>query len=296
MAAQNKSDIRIGGFVLDLIGSECSIGLETSALKVVTRDTGIGASISKIRLSGPHLKRSNEEPAINLEVTGTRLEYLLSPRDSDLERLLNIITPSKSKYDQADDILLDTLVRQRKQGPVLNVNVEAVQARIEKLEELSYLPDLGEEVAKLATVAKYLPEAERPGMLGLLKVQKFDAHVDVNETLGSLQLSAGDVDLAQITLPILVATGVGTISIHRNNTEELLGPASNAASRDPQARAPALMARMIGDELEPTIKLKLWNLKLEYRVPTLMILLGLAESDRCWTSQSTSNALCECIR
>ena len=278
LTTQNKADVRIGGFVLDLVGSECSVGLETSAVKLVQRDTGLGVAIQKIRLSGPHLSQSNDDPAINVELTGTRLEYLSAPRDSDLDRLLDIITPSKTKYDQADDILIDTLVRQRKQGPVLNINVESVQGRLEKLNELSYLPDLGEEIAKLATVAKYLPEADRPGMLVLLKLQQFNGSVDVNNTLGNIRLAATDVNIAQITLPILVALSMGTLQVLRNGTEELIGSAGDAALREAQSRAPALMARMVGDALEPTVKIKLWNVKIEYRVPTLMILLGLAGS------------------
>ena len=278
LLGQNKADVRIGGFVLDLVGSECSIGLETSAVKLVHRDEGVGVSIQKIRLSGPHLKRSNDEPAINVEVTATRVEYLPAPKDVDIDRMLDIITPSKSKFDQADDILLDTLVRQRKQGPVLRLTVENVQARIAKLDEFSYLPELGEEVAKLATVAKYLPEADRPGMLALVIVHKFGADVNVNNALGSIQLSSTGIEIAQITLPVLVALSVKTVSAKRNNSEDLFGPATSADMRETQARAPALMARMIGDELEPTIKIKLWNLKIEYRVPTLMTILGLTEN------------------
>ncbi|KAF4637634.1 hypothetical protein G7Y89_g460 [Cudoniella acicularis] len=275
--AQNKADIRIGGFILDLIGTECSIGVETSAVKVVNRDEGIGVFIQAIRLSGPHLRNSNEDPAIITDITSTRVEFLSSPKPDDLELLLSLITPSKAQYDSDDDILLDTLLRQRKQGSVLRVTVDDVQIRAAKLDELSYLPELGEEVSRLSTVAKYLPDDDRPGLLSLVKVHKVDSHIDVNDTIGTLQLSSTGIEVAQITLPSLVAISIKTLNAHRNLSEALLGAATDAEIRDPRTKTPAIMARMIGDEMEPVVRIKLWNLKIDYRVPTLMTFLGLVD-------------------
>ncbi|KUJ18416.1 uncharacterized protein LY89DRAFT_48327 [Mollisia scopiformis] len=288
VANQNKADVRIGGFILDLVGAECSIGIETSAVKVVSRDEGVGLSIQKTRLSGPHLKHSNDEPPISVDITSTRIEYLMSPKDADLDRLLALITPSKAKYDQDDDILLDTLLRQRKQGAVLRLTVDDVQTRVGRLHELNHLPELGEEVSRLATVAKYLPDDERPGLLSLVTLRKFEAHVDFENDLGTVQLSSSDIEVAQITLPALVALSIGNISARRNTTELLLGIATDPELREPSLRSPMLMARMIGDEMEPVVRVKVWNLKVEYRVPTLMVLLGLADDA---TSQDISASL-----
>ncbi|PQE23588.1 atg c terminal domain-containing protein [Rutstroemia sp. NJR-2017a BVV2] len=280
VASQNKADVRIGGFILDLIGTECSVGVETSAIKLVSRDEGLGVAINKIRLSGPHLKRSNEDPAISVEISTTRIEFLSAPKDVDLDRLLALITPSKSKYDQDDDILLDTLLRQRAQGSVLRLTVDDVQARLGRLHELSYLPELGEEVSRLSTVAKYLPDDDRPGLLSLILLKNLDAHVDVNNGVGSVQLKTTDVEVAQITMPSLVAFSVSTISARRNHSEELVGPGTDVELRDSSSRAPAIMARLIGDEMEPIVRIKLWNLRVEYRVSTLITLLGLAEDTK----------------
>ena len=166
--------------------------------------------------------------------------------------------------------------------------IEEFRADIRRLDELSYLPELGEEISRLATVTKYLPDDERPGLLSLIKVKKFDAHVDVGRNVGVIRLAAGDVEVAQITLPALVALSINTVSIHRNVKEELLGAATDVELREPRARAPAIMARMIGDEMVPIVKIKLWNLKAEYRVATLIALLDLAESA---TSQEVSAGL-----
>ncbi|KAG9243896.1 hypothetical protein BJ878DRAFT_422546 [Calycina marina] len=277
-AAKTKAGVRIGGLILDLLGTECSIGVETSAVKIISRGAVTGLGVQKISLSGPHIKKSHSHPAITVDVIGTRIEFLQEPKDIDLDTLLSLITPSKAKYDQDDDILLDTLLRQRQQGSVLRLTVDELQTRIGRLEELNYLPELGEEVARLSTVAKYLSEDDRPGLLSLIKVKKFDARVDVDRNIGIMKLAAKNIDVAQITFPSLVALSISTLTLHRNGSEELIIAATDPESREPRLRSPAVMARMIGDEMEPIVKVKLWNLKVEYRVPTLIALLNLADN------------------
>lgn len=275
--AQNKPEIRIGGFILDLVGTECSIGVETSAVKIINRDDVIGVSVQAIRLSGPHLKHSHGAPAIIADITSTRVEFLSTPEEKDLNRLLALITPSKTRFDSDDDIMVGTLLRQRRQGAVLRLKMDNVQVKVDNLDDLSYLPELGEEVSRLATVAKYLPDDERPGLLSLVSIRKFGADINVNPALGSIKLTSTDVEVAQITLPALIALSVNTVSVHRNSSEELIGAATDAELREPSARFPAIMVRMIGNEMDPVVKFQVWNLKLEYRVPTLMTILGLVE-------------------
>lgn len=277
LATQNKVDVRIGGFVLQLIGQECGISFETSAVKMVSRDEAIGMGIATIRLSGPHIHHSNGEPAISAEFNGIRVEFLTAPRDTDLDRLLSLITPSNAKYDQDDDILVDTLIRQRKKGSVLRLTIDEAKTHVGQLNDLAYLPELGRELSSLSTVARYLPEDDRPGLLSLILVRKFEADVDLNETFGKLQLEARDIEVAQITLPSLMASSINSVTLWRNGSEELIGPAPGAPVRETGLRCPAIMARMIGDEMEPVIKVKLWNLKVEYSVPTLVAILGLSE-------------------
>lgn len=277
MAAQNKVDLRLGGFVLDLVGKDCSVSIDTTAVKVISRDEGIGAAVDKIRVYGPLLRRSHDDPAVTAEITGARIEYLQTPKNTDLDRLLSLITPSKAKYDQDDDLILDTLLRQRRQGSVIRVNIDGVTSRVGRLDELRHLPALAEELSRLATVTKYLPDDDRPGLLALVVVRQLNVKVDFNNALGSLRLTTTNFEVAQITLPALVALSVDAITLHRNDTEELIGAATDVDLHDPNIRSPALMARMIGNEMEPVIKLKLWNLRAEYRVPMLMALMSLSE-------------------
>ncbi|KAK7964957.1 Autophagy-related protein 2 [Apiospora saccharicola] len=274
--SDNKVNMRIGGFHLDLIGKECSVVIDTSAVKLVAREEGVGIGISKIQLAGPYLRRSMGDAPIQATVMNTRLEYLTSPRDNDLERLLELIIPSKYKFDDNDDeIMVDTLLRQRRKGAVLRLNMEDVEVNVDKIPQLQCLPALGEELARLATVAKYLPEDDRPGILSLVAMRKFDLGVEVDRRFGSVQVCLRDFEVGHISLPSLVALGVNTISVRRNKTEELVGSANFAPNNVNQG--PALTMRMIPDAMEPVIKLRLRHLNFEYRVPTIIDILGLAE-------------------
>ncbi|POS83977.1 hypothetical protein EPUL_005961, partial [Erysiphe pulchra] len=290
---RNKSDIRIGGCRLDLIGSECSLMLKTSAIKIVNRDEGIGLSVNKVKLSGPHFHQPNNTPAINVEITSIRLEILPSPKDRDFDRLLSLITPSKSKYDQDDDILLDTLLRQRNKGAVLRLTVDDLAAHITKIDEMSYFPELLEEVSKLATVAKYLPEDDSSGLLSLVLFRRFEFVAESGHAFGNLKLSLTELEIAQITLPILLAVSMESLSLSRNNIEKLIESTTIQGLQELGTKGPVIMARMIGNEIEPMIKIKLWNLNFEYHLPTFMCLLEFLENIKpldISTNHSTSVA------
>ncbi|KAI1639074.1 hypothetical protein F4809DRAFT_188016 [Biscogniauxia mediterranea] len=275
-SSENKINMRLGGFRLDLVGKDCSVALDTSAVKLVSREEGIGIGISKIHLAGPYIRNSRADPPINVDITNTRLEYLVTPKDNDLERLLELIIPSKHKFDQNDDeIMVDTLLRQRRKGAVLRVNVDEFEVNVSQIQQLQVLPALGEELARLSTVTKYLPEDDRPGIMTLALVRSIDATVDVNEKFGSIQTTFKDFEAGHITLPSLVALGIGNASIRRNYREELVN--SVIPPLEKVGHGPVLTMRIIGDEMEPVIKLRMRHLNVEYRVPTIMDLLGLAE-------------------
>lgn len=276
VAKENKTDLRINGLRVDVIGKECSVLLNTSALKLVHRDEGIGIHFSKIRLAGPYTRYSRAEVPVVAEITDTRLEYVMLPRNKDLERLLELITPSKVKFDEnEDEIMVDTLLRQRKKGPVLCLTVAKARVDAGRLQQLACLPSLVEDLAKLGTVAKYLPEDDRPGLLTLAQVRNVESTVDVGGRFGVIQASLKDLELAHITIPSLVAVAVGTISVNRNKIEELVGTPTSSATGKP-SKPPVLMMRMI-DDIEPVLKIKLLGLSVEYRVPTVMDILGLAQ-------------------
>ncbi|KAK4448280.1 autophagy-related protein 2 [Podospora aff. communis PSN243] len=274
-AKESKTDLRINGLLVDVIGKECSVLLNTSALKLINREEAVGIHFSRIRLAGPYLRNSRAEAPVIVEVADTRIEYVFVPRNKDLERLLELITPSKVKFDEnEDEIMVDTLLRQRKKGSVLCLTVGRVKVDAWNLQQLTCLPSLAEDLAKLGTVAKYLPEDDRPGLLTLGQIKSVDCVVEIGGRFGAIQASLKDLELAHITVPALVAVAVSTISVTRNKIEELVGTPAFSIPGSLQ-RPPVIMMRMI-DDIEPVVKIKLMGLNVEYRVLTVMDVLGLA--------------------
>ncbi|KAM0510195.1 hypothetical protein ACHAP9_001338 [Verticillium nonalfalfae] len=267
----NKIDMRVGGFNLELRGKECSVGLETSAIKMVSRASGMGFAISKARLAGPYLKNSWRDPPIMVTLGSLRFDYQNSPTAQDLERLLELIIPSKAKFDQGDnEIMVDTLLRQRRKGAVLRINLEQFDIKVSHLLHLQCVPGLGEELARLAIVAKYLPEDDRPGLLTLGKIMDARASFDLGGQVGLVTANLKEFEAAQITIPSLIAFGIGSVSVRRNDGEDLVSSPSAA-----QLTSPVLMVRMVGDEIEPVIKVQVRAITIDYRVPTIMDVLGL---------------------
>ncbi|KAF7527002.1 hypothetical protein G7054_g10613 [Neopestalotiopsis clavispora] len=272
-AQDNKVNVRVGGFHLDLIGKDCSVALDTSAVKVVTREEGVGIGITKIHLAGPFLRNSGGDPPITATVMNTRIEYLFSPTDNDLERLLELIIPSKHKFDENDDeIMVDTLLRQRRKGAVVRLNLDNVEVGVKNVQQLQCLAGLGEEVARLGAVAKYLPEDDKPGMLTLAMIRNCDLSLRLDKRFGHIQTSLKDIEAGHITFPSLIAVALGAASVRRNDSEELLG-----SSLGMKNSGPVFTTRIIPDAMDPVIKLRLRNINVEYRVPTIMDILGLAE-------------------
>ncbi|KAK2612372.1 autophagy-related protein 2 [Conoideocrella luteorostrata] len=274
--SQNKINLRIGGTLMELVGKDCSVAAETSALKLVSRDEGVGIGCSRLRISGPYLKNSLSDPAIRTEVAGMRLEFLTAPKDTDLEKLLELIIPSKVKFDhEHDEVMVDTLLRQRRKGSVLRATLDTVNVMVKNTAQLSALPALGEEVAKLSAVAKYLPEDDRPGLLTLTRVQKLSVGCELLDNIGHIGCDIRELEVGQITVPSLIAVAVHGINVQRNRTEELISSSLFEGSTEAARKGPVLMVRMIGDEIDPIIKLKLQDLRFEYRVATIMDFLNL---------------------
>ncbi|KAM0523960.1 hypothetical protein ACHAPE_001213 [Trichoderma viride] len=277
-AFENKIDMRIGGSSIELLGKECSFIAKSGSISLVSREEGMGIVWRTMRVSGPYLKNSMADPAIMTEINGVRLEFVTVPTNSDLEKLLQLITPSKAKFDHgSDEIMVDTLLRQRRKGSVLRATIDALKVRVKNMAQFEVLPALAEEVAKLSTVAKYLPEDDRPGLMTLATIHKLDSSVDLGGNFGLLSCDVRELEAAHITVPSLVAVAVSGISVRRNETEELINSSILYTSAETATnRGPVIMARMIGDDIEPVVKLNLQDVSIEYRVPTIMDVLGLA--------------------
>lgn len=270
-----KFTARLGGLALVLQGANCTFRLDGTALKAVSRLEGVGLQVDKLRFTGPYMEDNNDECAVNIHLANIRVEYMSMPKEVDLTRLLSLLSPSRDKYEQDDDILLDTLLHQRRQAGVIRITVDTLQGDLSNPSHLRFFLDIAEELKKLSTVAKYLPEDDRPGILTFCLIRGLQYVVTVNDSFGSLTLSSQSVELAHVTLPGLTALGIKTLQVQRNSDEELIGGASQVQHQD-EMLSPMIMARFIGNEMEPIIKVKIQNLRLEYHVPTLMALMNLS--------------------
>ena len=270
---QNKVTARIGGLVLDLHGTRSSLRIESTAMKLVSRTEGLGLQVDRLKISGPCLQHTSSEPSTVARLSNLRIEYLSIPKEKDLDRLLALLSPSKDEYEKDDDILLDTLLRQRRQGGVVRATIESLEGILSNLDDLKCFAALSEDLKKLSTVTKYLPEDDRPGVLTLMLIRDLTLRVQINDSFGAAILASKDLEAAHVAFPSLVALGITTLNLHRNDTEELIGHALPVQTID-QAYSPMVMARFIGNEMEPTAKIKLYNISFEYHVPTLMAVMG----------------------
>ncbi|KAI9789921.1 MAG: autophagy- protein 2 [Peltula sp. TS41687] len=285
--AQNKVDIRMGGIIIDLHGKECDVHLDTTAVKIVGRQQGIGAQVDKIKVFGPNIRDDPSAAAVVVGLENLRLEYLSLPKEVDLSRLLCLLSPSNNKYDVEDDILLDTLLRQRRQGPVLRVTLEKLSGRSEGLAHLTQLSSLSEEIAKLSSVTKYLPDDDRAGILTLGLIRDINLEANINHDLGRLSLQSRNMEISYISLPLLLATSIASVRLYRNSVEELMGELSSLNSQETNTAPPMIMARMIGDEMEPTVKIKLRGVRFEYWVPLISELSKTANDEEEMGNQAS---------
>ncbi|OJD21678.1 hypothetical protein ACJ73_06981 [Blastomyces percursus] len=271
-----KINARMKGFVMTLQGEQCSVKLKTTAVKIVSRSAGIIVQIDKGKLTGPILNGdySAETSAIT-NLLNIRAQFVFAPSEEDLDRLLLLLTPSKDKYDEDDDIMLDTLFRQRKQGAVLRLTVGNLKADFPHPEMLKPLSSLGNELARLSTVTKYLPQDDGPGILTLILVRECSCGVALGGGIGDIEITSTGMEAAHIGIPSLMAARVSSLSITRNDEEEFVGAAVTSQDEINMTTLPMIMARFIADEMDPTVKIKLYNVRSEYSVPSIVAFLGL---------------------
>ena len=274
---QNKLTVRIGGLLFDLRGSQASLRLGSTAMKIVKRSEGLGLAVDRMTLSGPYLHQLQSEPSLGIKLANLRIEYLSTPKERDLDRLLALLSPSKDKYERDDDILVETLLRQRRKGGVVRATIKGVECRISTMEHLQCFPVFFEDLKKLSTVAKYLPDDDRPGILTLALIHDLKLEATISGQFGVASLSSQDLEFAYVTLPSLLALGIQTLHLRRNQVEKLVGEATPEEMSE-EARLPMVMARFIGNEMEPTAKIKLLGVCVEYHVSTVLALMGYNET------------------
>ena len=274
----DKVTARVGGLAFELLSNQSTLRFEGTAIKIVSRNEGVGLVIDRMRLGGPYLKEGDGEPSAMIKLSSVRIEYLSTPKELDLERLLALVKPSRSedKKKMDDGLLINTMLGQRRQGGVIRFTIDQIEGNINGIADLHHLPSIVEDLKQLSKVTKYLPEDDRPGILTLALVRGLKFEVYVDEQFGTASLASSDVEAAHIAFPSLIGLGIKSLRVVRNGTEELIGK-SPPTDLDKESSPPPVWVRYIGNEMEPTIEVKLYNLCFEYRTTTLMAIMGLQE-------------------
>ncbi|KAL9043994.1 MAG: hypothetical protein Q9214_002838, partial [Letrouitia sp. 1 TL-2023] len=274
MGVKKKCTARLGGLVCVVSARENELHLEGSAIKFVSRNEGLALQIDRLHISHWFRGENTSGPAMSIKLFNTRTEYLSTPREVDLDRLIAALCPSRE--DNKDDgILMDTLLRQRRQGGVVRLTIENVESRISNLGCLRGLSSMAEDLKKISTVAKYLPQDDRPGILTLFLIRSLSTEVVADSSGNIFKLFLSDFEVAYVTFPSLIATGIRNIQLYRNDqNEKLLGEAPQS-DQAIEASLPCITCRYIHDEMEPVIKIRLQNVQIDYHVTTAMAIMEL---------------------
>ncbi|KAF2681024.1 hypothetical protein K458DRAFT_85184 [Lentithecium fluviatile CBS 122367] len=270
-----KIQIQLGEVSFHLKGKSCAVQLHTTSVRLAIRESNLRLKVSEVYLSGPYGEHDQTGAPLMVEINNSTVNFLFVPADADLDRLISIIAPSRDPYENNEDILIDTLLQQRRKGSLLRAEVGSVGVRLSDPAQMKAFDALGAELAKLSKVTKYLPDDDRPGILTLAMIQQFDLSATVNERLGDVSVAVKDASIAHVGVPALFAAEAGKVSVKRG--EEVL--VHEVAALPQQDHLPMVMVRFVGDEMEPVVKAKLFNVCVEYRVSTIMTALGLSDGD-----------------
>lgn len=265
----SKINVRLSGAVVDLVGSESTIQIKMAAIKLVYRQEAIRVVIDGAAVDGPIPLGAKTAADTYAKIKEVDILYRTSPEEPDLDRLLSLLAPSNDKYDQDDDeIMVDTLLRQRRKGGVLRLKIAEIQLGIDGLQWQSRLSKMSDELSKLSSVTKYLPEDDRPGILTFALINKLKIRVALSKTVSSFTLTADLLEGAHISVPSLMAAQVSNLGLSMDEGDAILGEVNTQAQT--VMGSPMIMCRFIADEMEPTVRLKVSNLCFEYKVPTLL--------------------------
>ena len=272
----NKTNIRFGGFHINIQGRQATLRLETKAVKLVKRANIVAVQSDLVKVNGPALTDFRNQKIPSTELRNLRVEYLTVPMAEHLLQLIDLVTPSKLQAeDQFDDsLMVDTLLQQRKKGGLVRITIEHVTVSVFDIACIQHATSFITDLKQLSTMANYLPEDNRPGLLISTFAKTIEIGVDVSEPFGIAHLRLRSLQGAYVTFPLLVAMGVQTVSLHRNKDEEIIGT-SFPQMKSSHSDLPVFLARYIGNEMEPVVRVRLHRLRVEYQASLLTALSDL---------------------
>lgn len=261
-ASHLKVNLRLQGVEVRVVSKAVALKLETQTLRLVYRHGSIALRLTSFSLQ----EDTAGKPRITADGKGIRVDYLQMPREEDLGQLLDLLSASEDKQSRDNEILVDTLLRQRRKGAVLHFKAEQLDVKVRALDVLDDIISIGDDASQLSAVTKLIPDDERPGVLILAIFQEVQAQLDTPGLLGSFTSSLTDLNIAFVGVPLLIALGIAQISVRRNEIERIVGKV--IANEEGKAHIPRDMVslRFIGGEMEPKISVRLDHLQIEYWV------------------------------
>ncbi|KAI5245548.1 hypothetical protein E4T43_03097 [Aureobasidium subglaciale] len=268
-STETKISAKIAAFDVRLASRSCSLELRASKTKIIPRQGAVRVSIDRLSLAMPTKDVPDRRSSFNIVMTDVVVTYAVPPSESDLERFIALVEPSNNKYEDADEVMVNTLQRQRRKGSMLDIKVETLHVSVTEWAFIPLLRSLGDELSKLSAVTKYLPEDDTPGLLCLVKVEDTRLTLPVNEQFGSVDIALKDIQAAHVGLPALSALSIGSMWASSGGGHDIIHETLPGAY---VLGIPMVMARKVADEAEPVVRVKLFNICVEYDVPTLLSL------------------------
>lgn len=260
-SGQLKLNLRVGAMTALIRGKSKTLRCETSAVKIVHRAYALGVQVDRVAATWPdHVDTTGAKPFyVGLDNVGFKL--LPKPEEQDLSRLVALVAPSKARFDDQDDLLLPILVQQRRNGAVARVSCSHVRFEADDLSHLLSLQQFGTDLAGLSNISRYLPKESRPGMLMVGSVGSVGVSLAKLGPLGSLHAELDRLEFAHVGAPLLIATTCHQFNVSRHPGTAIVRP---FVLQEPSLHPFMLMMRFVGEEVNPTARLKIFNTCLEY--------------------------------
>ena len=293
LSTEIKCNARVAGSLIALKARSCWMTAKTSAIKLICRSKNLAIQVDEAIISNPEAETSIEESTL-VHLTNNRIQFLFTPEEADLDQLVALVAPSRGGYETNDDVLLDTLLAQRKRGSLLRTTTSIAKLDIPHLKVVRLFQHLGDELAKLTAVKKYLPAESRPGMLLLVSVEQFDVKSKPLDDIGAVNIQCQKLCIAYVAVPLLLALSVDTLTAKYQNNNDLVRevPGSSVLRN-----VPMVLACFLGDDLESSLKMKLNNTCCEYSVPIVMAITNVIEEatseDYYFTAEASTSTMTE---
>ncbi|KAL9087796.1 MAG: hypothetical protein Q9159_003479 [Coniocarpon cinnabarinum] len=271
-----KFNARINGLSVKLCAGGRCLQYNSTAIKTVIRHGVAGVQIDDSRLIGPYHSDVDRKHSSSVRARNLNFRFLHRPEERDLTRLISLVTPSKDNFERGDGgLMVETLVRQRKSGTAARISLSSLELQVSSVAVLDELKAFANDIVRLGSISRYLPEETRPGLLTLASVDRVVIHSAKTPVIGDVTCHITGLEVANVSLPSLLGSKIRAFHIWGRNSHELIHAALPPAYSEHDAM---LALRLVGEEVVPRIEVTIMNICLEYDVEVFMEIFGIANS------------------